>query len=452
MIAQGIPSQNSLRFWISKKESENLNAYFESAGNSIKAEKNILIALNGETVGCLFFSNNLLPGTKYNFVLKDAANNLINERLAQTLPESIKSVENGELLVSLGSCYWLFNETAKKQNLQEYNFRRPLFRFLVGDQIYNDRFSRSVVWDSTFTAPDTFNNYRYQWNDNSFQNFYTAAPNAVLADDHEFWDDYPTEKIFQIWSRFANINTKKKIVKDCISGFETYQLPMNPGSQKSFRLDFKELSFFVLDTRLSRDRFTQFTNAEDRSKFYKWITNLLCPGVLVISNSLIDETFSKRNAKLGIDDHTLADYGNDFFFIWEKLAKAKHDILLLTGDAHYNRFGYVDVNQRPGAASGTGKVFECVCSPLSLLNTAGDNFPKEYKKKVFDMSGSLRKNIKLTYSNTFPLDQEFPSEYNSFANINFKSFDGGIKFEVSYYNSVSGKIFKFLNDNNQILY
>lgn len=432
MIVQGLHLQHSARFWVKNNFESNVTGRIDPIG--LIASKKELVLNNGEKIALLFEIDGLDDNTEYTFSLVDGNGEVIEAVNFFTLPENLNQID--ELYIAAGSCYWLYSYSRKLifQNYPPKGISKPRIRFLMGDQIYNDMFGPSE--SAVLYTPETYINYKHQWDDDNFINFITQSPNAVLADDHEFWNNYPHYSLqLAAWQNDLNKVEVERVEKESIDALNNYQLTLNPNSSKSFSFDVSPLSFYVLDTRIDRTHYETHNTPhfiEDKVSLLKWINTLTGPGVLVISGLIVDKTANFWTEVLRAGDFGLPDYGDDYYDLWLAMKKTQHDILIIGGDVHYGRFGYVEVPSRNQNFNGNGRIYECITSALCLLESAKSSYSNINK---FDISGSLERNNNLQYNKLFNTARGV----SNYATISFKNLANGVEFEVNYYGSDSGK-------------
>jgi hypothetical protein len=114
----------------------------------------------------------------------------------------------------------------------------------------------------------------------------------------------------------------------------------------------------VLDTRLARmrDR-SQFVAPRELAALGAWVDALEGPGALVIGQPIFAEPAGWRG---NFTDWGLADY-DQYADLVRILMRARHDLLVLTGDVH---FGRVSGCTLPSGAS----LVEVIASPFALVD------------------------------------------------------------------------------------
>jgi len=397
---------------------------------------------NGRLVGWRFGANSLPPDTAFEFVGR-SPDKPDHRATSRTLPDQLSPTD--PFVIALGSCYFGPVDKGRVRAAFRELTTRPRLRFLVGDQVYTEGHTNYLKYLANFIAndpPQVFDLYRAQWADRDFLEFIAACPTCVLPDDHEFWNDFPHNCIHMRWT--YNGDTRERIKREANEAFEAYQRPLNgpvssPTGEMCFHFKVDPLNFLVVDTRIDRTRFdcpsagllgcpkVGFLSPTGRTQLEKWARELEGPGVLVMADLLAD---SPGTRVLGLPhtmpDTTLADYPEDFLWIWKALIEAPHDVLVLAGDVHYARFGRVNARLSPlyrFSAPRLGTVYECVSSALSLLPTARSKYGAgdTYTFKV-------AKQFNLEYENLFHTGK---GEEN-FALLSFRRLQKGVEFRVEY--------------------
>src|SRR5215831_7684593 len=426
MLVQGIPTQSTLRFWFAWTNPTAPSAWLDT-GQLLTAAP---LLYNGRQVAVLLTAENLTPNTAYTLFIRDTQGmDLVPPTPCHTLSEALQ--DDGALVLAVGSCYWFYAKAAALLAARyPPRFLVPDLRFLVGDQIYLDVFSSTGIPDP-FMAPNVWQIYTQQWSDQNFQQFLLSTPTGILFDDHEFWNDYPHGNLQLPY--LSNAATRADLERNARAALQAFQLPLNLQGQASFSFAVPPLHFYVLDTRLSRTRYTanpaQFMSPQDRADVLQWLAHLPGPGVLVIADTLITNPSPDiQRIFHTMGDVTLGDYGEDFDALWQGIIGAPHDVLLLSGDVHYGCFGEVTTNTSRYARPGPrlGKVYECISSALGLLTTAKSNYDKPPK---FDLSGALARHEYLPYTNHFAT----PRGVENYALLRFTKLNDGVEFDVYFY-------------------
>ena len=277
--------------------------------------------------------------------------------LFETFPSGLPDAKASRPFnVLLGSCYYEQYDRGQVatsyKKLYEYKSRKfkPHIKFLTGDQVYLDLTS-SFDLGTPDTNARVLDGYATNWRE--LGSMLKRGGTWMLPDDHEFWNDYPyvdgfvpTELIFRL-DKF-----REKWKKACIDGVNNIQ-QTKPVTTFSIG---KDLSFCLLDTRTNRDPNEKFFSPpENFEKAINWARSLTCPGVIVLSQPLIQ----KRGNKL---DRNLLNFERQYIELIEALASSNHDIVALSGDVHYSRIAKVPFGK------GDGTLYEVISSPMSNLS------------------------------------------------------------------------------------
>ncbi len=311
-------------------------------------------------------------------------------------------------------------------------------RLLTGDQVYMDMdpFTGGVMSNQ---RPDPWAVYRAHWSNPGYASFLAATPTGYLADDHEYWNDFPHGAL---WLKWAGDGLDNPTGRAADEAFTLYQTALNPapGEEgaaceddrqfcRSFQLDVSPLSILALDCRTLRTFFTDEPSGFFRrhgpewTALRRWITHLSGPGVLSISQPPVEEPASGLARFFhAMGDVNLPDYGEDFRDLWKEIFASEHDILVVTGDIHVSRVSRVDPIGVPGASG--RRVYEIVASPLCHIRVGAEDEPDP--SLSFDASGSLD----LGYSaNAHTLAGS--AHRRMYATLEFTRFGPGIDCRVS---------------------
>ncbi len=311
------------------------------------------------------------------------------EARARTLPGAL--LPGQKLNIALGSCFSLAQDKgilASAYPPSPFGVSRdPIhLRLLVGDQIYMD-LDPATGSPTIFSTPNPWERYSRQWRTPSFSQFISASPNVVMGDDHEFWNDYPHGDVWLPWAIAGDA-----AVADFDPAFSAFQAALNvdpamvpavaanPGAlaallqdqARTFELRTSPVPIFVLDTRTRRTRYDadapRFTEPGWLTRAVNWLGHLASPAVLVVSQPLVENaaTWVVR-ATHTMGDVNLPDYQGDFATLWNAVLEAPHDVLILSGDIHWNRLYRVSAATRPDRS-----IFELIASPLARIKQGSD--------------------------------------------------------------------------------
>jgi hypothetical protein len=392
LIVPGRPSTRSLTFW-ALSDSEMPPAARLAGAQSGQARVRVLPLASGQDdpiarrlflVAC----DGLAPDERYH--LEIVRPGVSSEAWSRTLPERLGVGQS--FSVALGSCYCVpKNRGIDRCYPPKLHATRqdPIrFRVLAGDQIYMDSDALSGK-ANLFEAPKPYRRYLQQWDSLLYSSWLKQSPNLVLADDHEFWNDYPHKSVWLTWSESAPGGPLGTRMDRAFGQFQAAlnlearaaidagaSLPERLGAgARSFQLDVPPLSFFFLDTRTGRTRYddrpARFCSVSALRAVLAWAGSLRGPGVLAIPQPLVGKPAGALARALHtLPDVNLPDYPADFRALWEALLAAPHDITILTGDIHYTR-AYL-VSRQPLSRA---KIYEVVSSPLARIPMDSDADP-----------------------------------------------------------------------------
>lgn len=275
-------------------------------------------------------------------------------------------------------------------------------RLLCGDQIYMD-LTPGGGGPILFGAPDPWDRYRDQWATARYGEFLRRAPTLVMADDHEFWNDYPHANVHLPWSESDRGGPLGAAMDRAYSVFQT-ALNVAPGplpaapedlatllrrDARTFGFSAGPLRFFLLDTRTARTRFDASPPRCARPAWLaaalRWLRGLDGPGVLVVSQPLVEDAAGwVRRLTHTMLDVNLPDYAADFAALWDGLFEAPHDVLVLSGDIHWSRVYAVRRAASPGR-----RVFEVTSSPLAKIPQGSYSRGDDLGKVEWEAGGGL---------------------------------------------------------------
>lgn len=310
----------------------------------------------------------LEPRTEYSFEFFES-NELRATARVTTLPQDLPTLTEKPFTVLLGSCFCSSRTESVSLgstylNLQ--NQQKTDIKILCGDQVYLDDPALHFTWHRHSFAEledRLFANYLRTWSQmgwsqsggfrGGYQQFLQHGANFFSSDDHEFWNNAPgwATLILDTWTQNGRDNWQQ-IANSLLKIFQS-------GSSIT-RFNVGTLSFFIADTRVSRDvNREKFMSDGDINALNEWVTNLQDAGVLVIGQPLFSK---KAGIKGNFTDWNLPDY-KQYEDLVEILFKTNHSILVLTGDVHYGRIAYCQLKQGV-------YLYEIISSPTALVNPA----------------------------------------------------------------------------------
>lgn len=320
------------------------------------------------------------PGDAYDVLVPEAG--LERPFRWRTLADDLGKDRDGVTFL-FGSCWWRNNDregayaTAVADLVKKW---KPAFKLLIGDQVYQD-------WPWDLLGPDSpmlryAERYEQYWGDPGYQQILTSTPNFFMADDHEFWNDYP-EKQMQLartWTREG----RKEHGDAAQALYERYQRCLNPGDTRWFTFRVGRVSFFVVDTRSERTHIgipePHFILKDQWLDLEGWVQGLTGPGVLVIGQPMFTGPGSRW-------DHKLPDFAEDYgrlCSLFEKSLRGDnnqhlpHDILMLSGDIHVGRHSVA----RVAGITPYNEVHELIASASSQIGHLWKPDPKPAPNRV----------------------------------------------------------------------
>ncbi|MCP5071646.1 MAG: hypothetical protein GY946_34230 [bacterium] len=243
-------------------------------------------------------------------------------------------------------------------------------RLLLGDNLYFDVPARGH-WHIPYPGmpganDDVVSAYtRYWLGHDGYGESLADKPSIATFDDHEFWNDYPEAPHIGLGLSFAA--RREQFAVAAQAGLDYFQMPLNPGDalvRRSFAWDESPLiSLFNLDVRTDRTSIDELEPrmVEDEAMLAMelWAETLDRPGVLVLGQPLWIAGGSQF-------DRTPPDFDADYGRIWQALARAPFDVLVVSGDVHHSRALRVDVPVKDAQGTPTTvPVHEVVSSPAS---------------------------------------------------------------------------------------
>ncbi|HJT19233.1 MAG TPA: alkaline phosphatase D family protein [Nitrospira sp.] len=335
-------------------------------------------------------TSDLEPDTEYTLTLTDEA----DSASARTLPVA---GDLKPLSIAVGSCYgrsrgkeidaWL----QLKDSFNEPN--DPLrFRILCGDQIYLDLDPDDDGTIKIFTPP-VWKRYLEQWLDQPFRDFLTASPNIMMADDHEFWNNYPVrnrgwnfwgdrelggetgqrfDRAFSLFQAALNLDAGR-LVDDSSEANRAAVDRQLRDSVRTFEMDFGFMKLLILDVRtrrtsstfnggngrLAAPRFDGLPNVRWLEDTIRSLKALTVPAVLVLSQPLVEEPGASAPW-----EENLPEYPDDYALLWDAVFAAQSNILVVSGDIHWTRLYCVTNSSQPDE-----EVYEFIASPLSRIRS-----------------------------------------------------------------------------------
>lgn len=291
---------------------------------------------------------------------------------------SLPAAHDASVAFLLASCFYHENDKEGRYGAgmaELAKLRDPSFKFLMGDQIYQDWPPQQL--DDLRSPFELYaDRYAQYWGDGTFLEGLQSSPTYFGCDDHEFWNNYPQR---QIQVPLSLLEPTRSSTEDAAQTlYYQYQRAANPGAARYYSFQTAGVAFFVADTRSERTRHGDadpgFLSEDQREQLAAWVGSLAGPGVLVLPQPLFQQDGDWK-------DYSLSNFARDHAVLCGLFEDAlsgqtgdgrPHDILMLSGDIHTGRHAI-------GRVTGlTDDVHEFIASPASLIGP----FPQRKKPSV----------------------------------------------------------------------
>ncbi|NYT63335.1 alkaline phosphatase D family protein [Alcaligenaceae bacterium] len=291
-----------------------------------------------------------------------------------TLPASLPP---DGLSLLFGSCFWQQDDAEGEllracQDIIKLEASRPVFKLLLGDQIYLDWPPDVAPWRLQRGGYRLVGErYQRYWGDDAYRAFLGLLPNLMAPDDHEFWNDYPEPQIQLPVTWQAGL--RDEFAAAAHDYFHAFQGLLNPegGEQAWTIVSLPPASLFVADTRSERSHADhqppQVMSPAQWAALEDWQHQLRGPGLLAIGQPLFQDDGDWR-------DHSLSNFPAEYRRLLALLRRSAigdnahgepHNIVLLTGDIHNARSTCATI---PGIKDDDFKyVYELVASASSAI-------------------------------------------------------------------------------------
>ncbi|MGH7164436.1 MAG: hypothetical protein ACREIS_02795 [Nitrospiraceae bacterium] len=293
-------------------------------------------------------ATNLTPTTRYQLTASAG-----QERVTAMVETWPAHLFGKSLTVAFASCYYddYHRDAHYLAALKSGWIAPPSFKVLAGDNLYLD-VPMDVLkrWGG---YRETVSRYvRYFWT-SGYAEVLGFLPTFTTSDDHEFWNNYPE---WQPWLRRSEWPLRDGYIqagKKCLELFQwSLNLPPRVAGGAAYSFAIPPLEFFVADIRvnrtLHRDTPRRMMPEADLTEFEAWAQGVKGPGVFVLGQPL---WIKAGNWK----DYNPPDFEEQYARIWTALAKAPHEILVVSGDVHHSHLLELGL---PGRS-----VYEFVTSP-----------------------------------------------------------------------------------------
>lgn len=331
--------------------------------------------------------------TPHRFQVLYRLNDRSNLAYSRTLPDSADGLN-----IVLASCFCRANSRLRATTPLPRPFKGleklPHVKMLCGDQIYLDLIPSG--WWQRRDLEGPWGLYDAQWRDPDFVAWMACSGNLCMADDHEFWNNYPSQTRFGYLS-FTVHEPPEGMGQKMGDAFLIYQAVLNVDPTALLRGDaivrdhlhcfefpgelappplYERFAMHILDTRTRRSapelgtQTGQFTDPQWLDETVARLARRQMPSLLVTSQSLLD--------KGDRSESNLANYTKQFTTLWKAIWNNRHQMLLLTGDIHWSR-------AQRFKSEATQKVhYEVVSSALARIGPGSLKRPGQNSEFILD--------------------------------------------------------------------
>jgi hypothetical protein len=291
----------------------------------------------------------------------------------KTLPDVVTAQLDRTFNVLLVSCFHQAEDPGGLAGIIVSQLKatsKPHLTILAGDQVYLDLPTLKNFPDDLPRLADKFErDYTLNWSEpRAYERVLAAAPSVSIADDHEYWNNFPhPSPVIQNSFTQGGRDRWKEAARAVYEGFQLMP-PAVPGDPQV--LSVHPLSFFFADTRSNRDPDRRFAmNAAAHQQLNDWVTDVINQrrfGVFVSGQSLFSQPAGNLTGSVG--DFELPNYGDygQIMTSLQRLVDAGLPVVCLTGDVHWGR-----VAVATDIRSGRRAFSEIISSPASLVTTVG---------------------------------------------------------------------------------
>lgn len=334
------------------------------------------------------------------------------ECLTLPLPARVPDAGDGAFRVVLSSCYSAPQDPGRRLARLMSALPRPDLAVLAGDQVYLDL-------PVTEDLPENETRLRAVLGEKYRRNFVgvpgaqspglgallAAAPVVCLADDHEFWNNYPypQAQLPDTWTKHGR-ERWQRVAREL---YEDYQCSDRQAATRAVRLDIAPLKLLFVDLRSRRreadGKAGELFDDTSRAVFDQWLQALLdarasggSPVGLLSSGQIL---FRETPGWFGrtFVDAEMAHY-RDFDHVHDalhRLALAGVPVLYISGDVHWGRIARAVHAARPGWPALT----EVIASPSVQIK--GKRSATPTRPKTFGPAGA---------GNRYQVERAFPSD------------------------------------------
>jgi phosphodiesterase/alkaline phosphatase D-like protein len=445
------------------------------------ADKNIARAFTGlYEFSQLASGAALQPDTPYTIAVK--AEQEVATLETRTLPARVTSDLTDSFNVLLVSCFHRDTDPGGYAGILINDIKQrhsPDITLLLGDQVYLDLptlmdFEDKLPWLAEKFEQDYLNNWQ---GPEGYSRVLASAPSASMADDHEYWNNYP-HRSYHLQNTYTE-SGRRNWEEAARRMYEAFQLTTPAADMgRAITFDVPPLSFFLADMRTYRDYDLKRVMSEGdphnanlpnaRQELADWVQHVIdnkmfavfASGQSLFANqpqSLWGKV--KLKVKGTVADHELFEYG-DFGYIVQQLERLSDEgrpLLCLTGDVHYGRVLAAKDLRKNWRVS----MYEIISSPASLVMDVTSDW-KEKKATAEDPwpRHSEAPDPDLFYAQE-ALGQRFVCEPKSVLHrqkgnhvvlLNFRDVGGVLELKVKYWPIYPNKMYSNPNDLKDAIY
>ena len=298
-----------------------------------------------------------------------------SELPVRTLPDRIPDILDGTFNILLCSCYYQPEDASGLVGtIVSQIMLRPHLTLMMGDQVYGDLPLLSS-FGADGAARELAQKYRRNWmseqlGSGGLGKVLTAAPVICVADDHEFWNNFPfaQSQLPPTWTD----DGRKAWKRAAAALYEDFQLG-DAKAGDAQRLDIEPVKLLCLDTRSYRDdAFADLLPPAAVGALEQWADDLVADkraergpwfGMLVSGQALfaLPETESRKR-KVDAEMSNYTQFARAILPQLTRLADESIPVLYVTGDVHWGR-----VAEAVDVLSGRTLIYEVIASPSRLI-------------------------------------------------------------------------------------
>ncbi|ROH87032.1 hypothetical protein ED236_04900 [Pseudomethylobacillus aquaticus] len=344
----------------------------------------------------------------------------------RSLPAQVPWAMDGSFNILLCSCYSQPDDgTGLLSKIVSAPHLRPDLTLMMGDQIYGDLpLFEDLPTDTPGLARKLGRKYLNNWrpmqqgeSGSGLSSVLSKAPSLCVADDHEYWNNYPYRQYQLPKTYTAKGRAQWRAVAQAL--YQDYQLidpalPIDPEMDKVVfhntalqvdparptldvvhRLDIDPLKLLVVDLRSDRDPgywqkdfpvsaphaqpFDSLVSPKVMAEMRRWADDLLLakqnrqPAFGLFSSGqafLIPPAEEKDREKVDAEMANYRQFNEQIMPIFEQLAAADIPVVYITGDVHWGRLA-----QARQSGSSHTTLHEVISSPSFVIHVAAtDSF------------------------------------------------------------------------------